>query len=126
MVVKVGHRFLCESMQSSYSSASRPPGSMMETVSLCAGASCHAAEHFSEKTSHRIPSCNTSNCPGELLASSSSQVTLLLTFTGITAVPGNDHLRILHITSLLSASVPGTPGEANLHQLQPAEHTRRK
>ena len=42
------------------------------------------------------------------------QVTLLLTFnTGITAAPGNDHLWILYITSLLPASVTVPLGPAN-------------
>ena len=110
--MKVGHRFLCESMKSSPSASCRP-GSITETVSRCPGAPCHAVEHFCEKTSHRMPSCNTAQLSRRALSSSSSQVTLLLTFnTGITVAPGNDHLRILYIRSLF---LPLFPAD-NLHQ----------
>ena len=58
-VVKVGHRFFCDNMKLSQSSASWRPGSMMATVSLSPRAPCHAAEHFCENTSQRMPSCST-------------------------------------------------------------------
>ena len=62
-VVKVGHRFFCDNMKLSQSSASWRPGSMMETVSL---APCQAAEHFCENTSQRIPSLQHSIAVQEL------------------------------------------------------------
>ena len=58
-VVKVGHRFFCDNIKFSQSSASWRPGSMIPTVNLSPRAPCHAAEHFCENTSHRIPSCST-------------------------------------------------------------------
>ena len=58
-VVKVGHKFFCDNMKLSQSSASWRPGNMTLTVSRSPRAPCQAAEHFCENTSQRMPSCNT-------------------------------------------------------------------
>ena len=80
-VVKVGHKFFCDNMKLSQSSASWWPGSMIPTVSLSPRAPCHAAEHFCENTSQRMPSCNIAQLSKRALSSSSSQKTLLLTLS---------------------------------------------